>query len=73
MIEVIAMKTKEELENIKTEFLSLSKKLGELSEGELKEVFGGYEEQPAPTKKSGLSWGLWNNGNYIPIIGSDKQ
>lgn len=67
MIEVIAMKTKEELENIKAEFLSLRKKLGELSEDELKEVVGGVETQQDPTKKSGLSFGMWFDGCYAPI------
>lgn len=61
------MKTKEELEIIKTEFLSLNKKLRELSEDELKEVVGGVETQQDPTKESQLSFGIWFDGCYAPI------
>lgn len=37
------MKTKEELEQIKEEYVELNKKLAELSEEELAQVTGGYE------------------------------
>ena len=61
------MKTKEELEIIKTEFLSLNKKLRELSEDELKEVVGGVETQQDPTMGSQFSFGMWLDGCYAPI------
>ena len=61
------MKTKEELEIIKTEFLSLNKKLRELSEDELKEVVGGVETQQDPTMEPQFSFGIWFDGCYAPI------
>ena len=46
------MKTKEELEQIKEEYVELNKKLAELSEEELKKVVGGYRKDIGSDKNA---------------------
>ena len=52
------MKTPEELNSIKAEFEALSAKLAELSDDELKEVFGGYDLSQDDNSKNSIFKGF---------------
>ena len=62
------MKTKEELNALREEFVTLNKKIAELSSEELQEVIGGVT--PPTLDLSDGSWGNYKQVPYCPICGA---
>ena len=63
------MKTKEELNKIKQDLESLTTKLNELTDEELKEVSGGF----TPILLQELTGGFVNDTGFIRIIGINED
>ena len=59
------MKTKEELNALREEFVTLNKKIAELSPEELQDVTGGITPPSGPEP----GWGNYKVGLYCPVCG----